>query len=173
MRKLQYLVATSLDGYIAHEDESWGGFAMEGEHAAEFLQALGAFDTVLMGRRTYEVALRMGVTDPYPEMRSYVFSRTMRESPNPRVQVVAEDAAGLVRRLKREPGRDIWLCGGGDLAASLLAEGLIDEITLKVNPFVMGKGIPLFRGGAPQTALRLTSSKAYGNGVVLLRYAVA
>lgn len=105
MRKVQYLVAASIDGKIAREDGSFECFAMVGdEHVPDYLAALDSFDAVLMGRHTYEVGLKVGVTDPYPRLSIYVFSRSMERSPDPRVQLVSEDPADFVRRLKQEPG---------------------------------------------------------------------
>ncbi|MGQ4646977.1 dihydrofolate reductase family protein [Lyngbya aestuarii] len=172
MRKLKYYVACSIDGFIAHEDGTWDGFLFEGEHVSDYLESLNLFDVVFMGRKTYEMGLKEGKTDPYPTMKSYVFSRTMKESPDQRVQVISENVAALVTSLKEEMGQDIYLCGGGNLATRLLGEKLIDEIILKVNPFLMGSGIPLFARVAKQTELELTDNKIYENGVVVLRYQV-
>lgn len=172
MRKLKYYVACSVDGFIAHEDGSFDGFLPEGESVKDYLESLKEFDVVLMGRKTYEVGLKEGKTDPYPMMKSYVFSRTIRESPNQRVEIVSDNGGGLVRSLKNETGKDIYLCGGADLAKTLFDENLIDEIILKVNPFLMGSGIPLFARVIKQTTLELTRSKVYENGVVFLHYSV-
>jgi dihydrofolate reductase len=128
------------------------------------------FDAVLMGRRTYEVGLKVGVTSPYPHLKQYLFSRTMKASPDGQVELISGDAVAGVRELKQQPGRDIWLCGGGELAATLSAE--IDELILKVNPVLLGRGIPLFSGVVKQTDLGLIDSKVYNNGFVLLRYRV-
>jgi dihydrofolate reductase len=171
MRRLRYHVATTVDGYIGHEDGSVDGFVMEGDHATEFLETLqNDYDVVLMGRKTYEFGLRLGVTNPYPWLEQYVFSRTMEKSPDPNVYLVSQDVLGFVRDLKENAGKDIYLCGGADLAATLFAEGLIDEIVLKVNPVLFGSGIPLFSRVVEQTALELTGAKSYDNGVMLLRY---
>ena len=172
MRALKYYVACTADRFIAHADGSFDGFLQEGEHVADFLESYKWFDTVLMGRKTYEVGLREGKTNPYPMLRSYVFSRSMKASPDPNVTLVSENAAGVVRSLRAEAGNDIWLCGGADLAATLCREGLIDELVLKVNPVLFGSGIPLFAGEIQQSALELLDSKVYGNGVVLLRYRI-
>jgi dihydrofolate reductase len=172
MRKLQYFVACSIDGYIAHEDGSLDGFPAEGEHVPEFLASLSQFDTVLMGRKTYDVALKAGVTSPYPAMRQYLFSRSMRQSPDPQVELISENAVEVVRCLKAEEGKLIWLCGGADLAATLFAEKLIDEIVVKMNPFLLGSGIPLFARAVAQTDLDLLVSRVFGSGVVWLRYRV-
>jgi dihydrofolate reductase len=128
------------------------------------------FDAVLMGRRTYEVGSSVGVTSPYPHLKQYLFSRTMKASPAPDVELVSGDAVARVRRLKGEGGKGLWLCGGGELAAALFPE--IDELILKVNPLVLGAGIPLFAEAVKQTALELTGNKIYGNGFMLLHYRV-
>ena len=170
MRTLKYYVACSLDGFIAHEDGTWDGFLPDGEHVSDYLESIKEFDVVLMGRKSYEIGLKDGKTDPYPTLKSYLFSHTMKESPNKQVQLVSENAGSLIRQLKHETGKDIYLCGGADLATTLFSENLIDEIILKINPFLMGAGIPLFTSVIPQTALELLDSKIYENGVVLLRY---
>jgi dihydrofolate reductase len=172
MRKLKYYVACSVNGFISREDGSYDFFPMEGEHVADYIESLKAFDVVLMGRRTYEQGLKVGVTDPYPSMKSYVFSRTMKESPNERVALVSGDAGAAVRELKNGAGKDIYLCGGAALATTLFAEGLVDEVILKLNPLLIGPGIPLFSGPVRKTDLELTDTKIYGNGVLLLHYRV-
>jgi dihydrofolate reductase len=172
MRMLKYHVASTLDGFIAHPDGSFGGFPTEGDHVTDFLASYASYDVVLMGRKTYEVGLKVGVTDPYPTMKQYVFSRTMGRSPDPRVEIVSEVAGDVVRRLKGEPGKDIWLCGGAELARTLLDERLVDEIIVKLNPLLLGSGIPLVAAGIRQTALELRHAKFYRNGVVLLTYRV-
>src|SRR5687767_5385690 len=125
-----------------------------------------------MGRNTYEVGLRLGVTNPYPHLKSYVFSRTMKESPDERVEFVAENVMELVRKLKAEPGQDIYLCGGGALATELFKEDLIDEVILKLNPLLLGSGIPLISDIGRHVDLELIDSKVYDSGVVLLSYRV-
>ncbi|GHG68517.1 dihydrofolate reductase family protein [Comamonas sp. JC664] len=177
MRKLKYHVATSVDGFIAHEDDTYGAFMQkrlieDSEHVMDFVASLATYTTALMGRRTYEVGLKEGVTDPYAKMDTYVFSRTMKASPNPRVKLVSDDATGEVRRLKAQEGGDIYLSGGGAFAGLLFAEGLIDELLLKVNPLILGAGIPLVSSLRTVVDLELKSTKVYSNGVLLLRYAV-
>src|SRR5262245_23897865 len=120
MRRLKYYVASSLNGFIAREDGAVDYFVQHGEHIADFLDLLGDFDAALMGRKTYEVGLRVGVTDPYPVLRRYyVFTRSGMQSPHEKVEIVGHDAGAFVRRLKTEPGKDLWLCGGSELATSL------------------------------------------------------
>ncbi|MDI1432040.1 dihydrofolate reductase family protein [Polyangium sorediatum] len=172
MRKLVYHVAITADGCIAREDHSFDFFVMEGDHAADYLTSLAGYGAVVMGRRTYDVGLKVGVTDPYPTLETYVFSRTLKESPNPRVKIIAEDAVGAIRKLKAQEGKPMYLAGGGDFAAMLLAEGLVDEVLFKLNPVLLGGGIPVVSRLAAPVNLDLVSTKVYRNGVVLLQYEV-
>jgi dihydrofolate reductase len=172
MRKLKYHVATTVDGFLAREDDSYDFFPMTGDHVTEYLASFATYDTVLMGRRTYEPALKVGVTDPYPALETYVFSRSMKESPNPRVKLVSDDAVGVVRRLKEQPGKDLYLCGGGDFASTLFEAGLIDEVLIKFSPVLLGSGIPIVARLREVVKLDLRSTKVYSNGVLLLQYAV-
>lgn len=172
MRKLKYHCATSLDGYVADKDGRFDGFMMEGPHVADFVESLPTYGVALMGRKTYELGLRAGVTNPYPFLKSYVFSRTLAESPDPEVTLVRDRAAEVVRELKTQGGKDIWLVGAGELAATLFAADLIDELTLKVNPILLGDGIPLVARLPRIETLELLGSKRYDNGVVLLSYGV-
>ncbi len=176
MQKLTYNVAVSLDGFIARKDGSYDGFLAEGEHVAEYLRAIREdYGTVLMGRATYDVGLAVGVVDPYPWLETFVFtSRAAELAPGaPRVSFVDGDANAFVRALKAKEGKGIYLCGGGKLAASLLGAGLVDELVLKVNPVLFGRGIPVIDGAAWPSPLALTGSVAYPSGVVVSRYAVA
>jgi len=185
-RKLVYYVAVTVDGFIAHRDGSFEGFLFQGEHITalirEFPETFPAhlhplfgvpdevrrFDTVLMGRHTYEVGLREGFTNPYRPLRQLVFSRTMETSPDPAVALHREDPADLVRQLKTAEGKDIWLCGGSQLASALIGE--IDELILKINPVLFGAGISLFDGSIGPLDLTLADRKEYPNGVVIARY---
>ncbi|MGB6299822.1 MAG: dihydrofolate reductase family protein [Rivularia sp. (in: cyanobacteria)] len=172
MRKLKYYVACSVDGFIARKDGSFNDFVFEGEVVNDYIESFKLFDIVLMGRKTYEIGLKEGKTNPYPIMNSYVFSHSMKQSPDENVKLVSEDGIELVRSLKNEAGKDIYLCGGANLATTLFAEKLIDSIILKINPFVMGSGIPLFGEVIQPTALELTDSKVYESGVLLVNYQV-
>ena len=173
MRQLKYHMASTLDGFIAHRDHTIDGFIGEGEHVTDYLQSLkDDYEVVLMGRRTYEFGLQFGVTNPYPWMKQYIISRTMKGNPDPHVELIAGDVVDFVKELKAETGKSIYLCGGANLAATLFAADVVDEIILKLNPVLFGSGIPLFSGTIKQTELELTDSKIYGSGVVLLHYRV-
>lgn len=171
MRKLKYALANSLDGFIARKDGAVDWLFMGGEHMRDFAEHAKSFDTVLMGRKTYEFGLSHGMT-AQPNMKNYVFSRTMKESPDPRVTIIAENAGEFVRNLKKEQGKDIWLNSGSGLARTFFAEDLIDEVILNIHPVLLGSGIPLFPELSRQVDLELTDSKVYNNGLVLLFYSV-
>lgn len=172
MRKLVYDIATTLDNFISHHDGNVDGFVPEGEHVVEYLERLKGYDTVVMGRNTYEWGYRMGLAPgaaPYPNMKHYVFSRTLRFENSP-VTIVDRDELAVIERLKREEGTDIYLCGGGNFAGTLLDHGLIDQLVIKQNPLVYGSGVRLFGDSTRQVDLKLVSCKPYDTGVVLLRY---
>ena len=121
-----------------------------------------------MGRKTYEVGLKEGISNPYPQMKQYVVSQTLRETPDSDIELVWSNPVALVKELKQQSGKDIWLCGGSSLAIVLFPE--INEMVLKVHPILLGCGIPLFAGAVPQVSLSLTNSKIYHNGFMLLHY---
>ncbi|MCP3104377.1 dihydrofolate reductase family protein [Myxococcus sp. K15C18031901] len=171
-RKLTYHVATTLDGFIAREDDSFDCFSNVGDHVTDYLTMLRAYGAVVMGRRTYEIGLKFNVTDPYPFLDTYVVSRSLKEAPNPRVNLISGDVVGAVRALKAQEGKDIYLAGGGDLATQLLTAGLVDEVLIKLNPLVLGTGIPLVTRLPSHVPLELLSTKVYRTGVLLLQYAV-
>ncbi|MFG3257085.1 dihydrofolate reductase family protein [Streptomyces sp. NPDC048172] len=186
MRRLTYFVGASVDGFIADTDGSLDAFfpLPDGlvEHVvAHYPQTLpthlheqlgvsdpqGPFDTVVMGRGTYEPGLKEGVASPYSHLRQYVFSTGMT-SPDPAVTVVSTDPAEAVRELKREPGEGIWLAGGGGLAAALAPE--IDELIVKFYPFVLGAGIGIFNGPIAPLHLTLTGTEVLAGGAVVHTY---
>ncbi|MFE9781690.1 dihydrofolate reductase family protein [Streptomyces sp. NPDC005775] len=193
MRKLVYYIASTLDGFIAGPDGADpsgpdGFWPIPGDYIAhmiaEFPETLPGparaalsitaegthFDTVVEGRRSYEIGLKAGVSDAYPHLRHIVFSRTLGESPDPAVEIVATDPAARVRELKQEEGKDIWLVGGGELAASLYPE--IDTLIVKLSPLTIGAGIPLFSHQAPfqPNAWTLADHKVLDSGVAFLTY---
>ncbi|TXS44706.1 dihydrofolate reductase family protein [Streptomyces sp. OR43] len=193
MRKLVYYIASTLDGFIAGPDGADptgpdGFWPIPEDYVAhmiaEFPETLPGparaalsitaegthFDTIVEGRRSYEIGLKAGVTDAYPHLRHLVFSRTLGESPDPAVEIVATDPAARVRQLKHEDGKDIWLVGGGELAASLYAE--IDTLIVKLSPMTIGAGIPLFSHKATfdPSAWTLTDHRILDSGAAFLTY---
>ncbi|GAB3855061.1 hypothetical protein GCM10027610_087610 [Dactylosporangium cerinum] len=123
----------------------------------------------MMGRGTYEPAMAVGITSPYRHMEQFVFSRTLADL-DPGVTFVGGDTdpAAFVHDLKRRDGLDIWLCGGGQLAAQLVDE--IDELVLKVNPMVIGAGVPLFAGPFRPTPFRRADTRTFDTGVSIVTY---
>lgn len=132
---------------------------------------LGRFDTVLMGRGTWEILAEEG-PGPTAGMRTFVFSTTLEEIEDERIILVRKDAADAVRRLREEEGKAIWLMGGGVLFGSLLEADLVDEIEVAVVPVLLGAGIPLLPERDGTAALELLDSRVYPSGIVSLRYAL-
>ena len=188
MRNLIYYVAVSIDGYIADPDGGFDAFLAEGDHSSvvfgEFADALPAhaqavlgieppktrFDTVIMGWNTLTPALDIGITSPYPHLRQIVASRHSRDV-DPAI-VLTDDPLAAIRNLKQQDGLDIWLCGGGELAGTLVSE--IDRLVLKRNPVVFGSGIPMFgHARYKPRAFELIRSRSFESGVVIEEYASA
>lgn len=192
LRTLTYFVATSVDGFIGAPD---GDADFLYSHLdQEFVEHLKAeypetistpgrvqlgiedaeprhFDTVLMGRGTYEPGLKQGLTSPYGHMREqYVVSRSLTEAPDPAVRLIEGDLVAKVRELKAGEGLGIWLCGGADLAGRLVDE--IDAFVVKTYPVFVGTGMPMSRAGFGARPLELTGCKALGGGQVITSYAV-
>lgn len=170
MRKVTFGGACSLDNFIARKDDSydWILWCKEaGEYMRDYWKTI---DTMVMGRRTYEVAARSGPPPVHSGVKTYVFSRTLKQRSNKRLTFVSEDAVDFVRRLKEEDGKDICVMGGGVLAKSLFEAGLIDEIGLNIHPILLGSGIPLFYEMPRQIDLELKECRQFSNGCVLVTY---
>ena len=170
MRRVLYRVAASLDGFIAgpNGEIDW----IVPDPTVDFASFYASVDTVLLGRRTYELTLQPGAP-PWPAgWRIYVCSRTLDAAQHPRVVVIKENIATAVRALRAEPGRDIWLFGGGSLFASLLAAHVVDQIEVAIMPVLLGGGTPLVSADAPRSQLTLTRSNTSPSGIVNLRYDV-
>ena len=176
MRRLVYDVATSLDGFICGPGEDISRFPPEGEHVTAYLERLKGYDSVIMGRRTYEFGYRYGMAPgdkAYPHMSHHVFSRTLQLPESSDVEVVREAWLERIDDLKSRAGGPIYLCGGGELAGYLLKHGRIDRLIVKLNPILLGEGVPLFGGASPTQPMRFVSSEPYASGVVLLTYDLA
>ena len=174
MRKITFGGANSLDNYFARKDHSVDWLMWTNEVAEVTGEFWKTIDTILMGRKTYEVALKQskGKSNPYHGIKSYVFSRTLKRSEDESVEIVSTDAAEFVRKLKQEEGKDICVMGGGDFAKTLFEADLIDEIGFNIHPVLLGQGIPLFHEMTRQINLELINCKTFKNGCVLVTYKV-
>lgn len=173
MRKVTFGGANSLDNFIARKDGAVDWLMWGDEAAAVTKDFWKSIDTILMGRKTYEVSLALaGATNPYPHIRTYVFSRTLKESAVGGYEIVSSDAVEFVRKLKHESGKDICVMGGGELARTLFEADLIDEIGFNIHPVLLGSGVPLFHEMSRQIDLELLECKAFKNGCVLVSYRV-
>lgn len=174
MRKVTFGGANSLDNYIARPDDA-ADWLMWSEQAASVMKDYWeTIDTILMGRKTYEVSLKhsKGGSNPYPGIKTYVFSRTLKQDEHEGVEIISENAEDFVRSLKNQKGKDILLMGGGDFAKSLFEASLIDEIGFNIHPVLLGRGIPLFYEMNRQIDLELIECKPFKNGCVLVTYRV-
>ena len=177
-RRIIVYIATSADGYIARKDGSvdWLNYKRT---AGDY--GMGAFyraiDTILWGRKTCGVALEFEKEGRSKSafdtnVRNYVFSRKLRRDPPPGVEFVHEPIATFAKRLRSEPGKDIWIMGGAGLIASFLDAGEIDEFIIHVVPSFIGEGIPLVQPKPRNVRLLLKSVKRFKDGVLRLRYEV-
>lgn len=188
MRTITYGGAVSLDGFIAGPDGAldWLQFSADVQQiTSDYWKDV---DTILMGRKTYDVAVAMrpaptrqrqtrgadggGTRTGTRKMRTYVFSRTLGRLDDPEAELVTEEASAFVRGLKQQPGKGICLMGGGELAQTLLAAGLVDEVGLNIHPLLLGAGIPVFRDPGHRIPLALTECRPLAGGCILARYKV-
>lgn len=169
MRPVKYFVAMSLDGYLAGPGGEVNWLFIDQDYGmSEFFASI---DTLLIGRKTYEFMLRQN-SRSFSGGKNFVFSRTLKQSDYPEVTIVSQEAEKVVADLREQQGKDIWLMGGGELFAALLAAGLVDEISVAVHPLLLGRGIPFLPPTDQAKQLKLLGSTCYDTGLVSLRYAV-
>ncbi|MEU6878081.1 dihydrofolate reductase family protein [Streptomyces sp. NPDC046712] len=191
MRKLTYFIACTIDGFIG--DPKGDASSTYAYVAGEFLEYLKAeypetvaahvwpvlgiepgtenrrFDTVIQGLNSYRIGLDVGIASPYAHLREFVATRSLTESPDANVELIADDLVGRVRELKAEDGPlDIWLCGGSTIAGELIDE--IDELIIKTYPQVYGSGMPMFGAGFEPRDFELGAVRTFDNGVLVRTY---
>jgi dihydrofolate reductase len=170
MRKVIYGGAMSLDGFIAGPNGEYDWIVMDPD--IDFTALMGRFDTFLIGRKTFEAMRRMGeAAPPAPGIQNIVFSRTLEPADCPPGTILSDNAEQVVADLRKKPGKDIAVFGGGELFRSLLAAGLVDQVHFNVIPVLLGGGIPLLPSPAPRARLTLTRHRIYERtGTVGLEY---
>lgn len=170
MRRLRYHVAPTLDGFIAGPKGEYDWIVHD--PAIDFAALYREFDTAIMGRKTYEVVTAQGGNGAMPGLDVIVFSRTLAPATLPGVRIVNRDPVEEVAALKRQPGGDIWLFGGGELFRTLLDAGLVDTVELVVMPVLLGQGIPLLAPGSMVKLVLAHQKTLPKSGIVFLSYAV-
>jgi dihydrofolate reductase len=175
MRNIVYYVASSIDGYIARSDHSIEGFVSDSSAVINYFEDLKNFDTVIMGRRTYEFGYQFGLRPgqpAYPHMKHFIFSKSLKfDSSHDNVHVCPPDL-GIIRKLKEGDGTDIYLCGGGDFAGWLLDNEQIDVLKIKLNPLILGEGIRLFGKSKKDFETELVESTVFDKGLQIITYKI-
>ncbi|MGH9774085.1 MAG: dihydrofolate reductase family protein [Candidatus Acidiferrales bacterium] len=169
MRKVVLGLGISLDGYIARPDGAVDFLFMPKDYS------MGPFfatiDTAIMGRKTLDAVLKMGSAQSFGSgMAAYVMSRTLPPGERDGMTFTRESPAALISRIRKRPGKHIWLMGGGELAREFLKADLVDELYLGVVPVLIGEGLPLFPSGFPQREFSLVENKTFSRGMIALKY---
>lgn len=180
MRKVTLGLANSLDNYIARKDGGFDWIHWSNEVAEISAKFMKTVDVLLIGRKTYDGMLAYGQTS-YPGAKNYVFTRTKKKSAalkkklakaDKNVEIISEDAAKFVKKLKSKKGKGIVIFGGGELAKSLFEADLIDEVVLNIHPVLLGSGIPLFHEMKRQINLELLDCRILKGGYLAVSYRV-
>ena len=170
MRQIRYVVAMSLDGYIAgpNGEADW----IENDPEVDFAALWAQFDTLVMGRRTYEAATKRLGEKAFSGMKTIVFSTTLQQQEHTGATIVSELNADWVRRLRADAGKDIWIMGGSEMFRSFLQSGNVDTVEVTVIPVLLGAGVPFLPPPYTPSKLTLLSHRIYRSGRVSLVYGV-
>ena len=179
MRKVTFGGANSLDNYIARNDGGFDWIMWSDETANVMKDYWSKIDTIVMGRKTFDIANKQQPKskskkkkNPYGEIETIVFSRTLAAGERDGVLFTADDPVEYVLALKQKEGKEICVMGGGDLAVNLFEAGVIDEIGFCIHPLLLGSGVPLFHKMSRQIDLELLECRPFKNGCVYVMYRV-
>jgi dihydrofolate reductase len=162
----------SLDGYVAGPNGEADWIVMDPDF--DFPKFMARFDAVLMGRKTFEMAQKQhGGDGSMPGMKAFVVSRSLKQEDYPGITIIGKDLSEAVNAIRKQPGKEIWLFGGGELFRGMLDQGLVDSVEVAVVPVLLGGGIPLLPAPAKRTRLKLVKQTAYKTGTVGLEYEVS
>lgn len=171
MRRVRYSVAATLDGFIADPEGGYDWIVMD--EAIDFAAIFAEFDTLVMGRKTWDVSAPTGFASMFGGKEVVVFSRTLEMPPRPGVTIVNTSPVETVRALKEKPGRDIWLFGGGSMFRILVDADLVDTVEVAVMPVLLSQGVPLIAPGARITGMKLDRCETLPkSGIVMLSYTI-
>lgn len=173
MRDIVYYVAASLDGFISGPDGDISGFSAEGNGVDQYLNDLKNYDTVIMGRNTYESGYKFGLKPgdlAYPHMEHYIFSDNLKFEKKAKALHLKKIDINHIYELRNQKGSDIYLCGGGQFAGWLLEHEQITHLKLKLNPFVSGSGVKLFGSSTKFYKTELIDSNLYDDGLQIMTY---
>ena len=173
MQKIIYYVASSIDGFIAGPNDDISKFIPGGKGVGKYLSDLQNFETVIMGRRTYEFGYQFGLIPgqpAYPHMTHHIFSETLKIDQLAENVRIEKKSIERIKKIKEESKTDIYLCGGGQFAGWLLDNELIDELKLKLNPIILGEGIPLFGNSKSSLVGYLVEKESFDDGLEILTY---
>lgn len=173
MKKIIYYVASSLDGYIAGENDDISKFISQGEGVEKYQSDLANFGTVIMGRKTYEFGFQYGLEPgqpAYPNMEHHIFSNSLKIDNLSESVKIEKLSVDKVNEIRKNAKTDIYLCGGGKFAGWLLKNGLIDQLKLKLNPVVLGSGTKLFGSSTVGESWELTDKESFSDGLQILTY---
>lgn len=169
MRRVQYSVATSLDGFIADPNGAFDWILTD--PAIDFDDMFEPYDAFVMGRKTWEVTTPDDYEKMFAGKEVVVFSRTLKQSPYPNVSIVGDRSpADVVRELKERPGKDIWLFGGGEIFRQVVDAGLVDVVEVGLMPVLLSEGIPMLPPGRQIRGMKLTSCRTMPSGILMLTY---
>ncbi|MEM5567015.1 dihydrofolate reductase family protein [Psychroserpens sp. AS72] len=173
MQKIIYYVASSLDGFIAGINDDISQFILQGKGVEKYQADLLKFETVIMGRRTYEFGFKYGLQSgqpAYPHMENYIFSDSLEIEDLAKSVHIEKKSINRMTEIKRNSKTDIYLCGGGEFAGWLLDNNLIDQLKLKLNPIILGEGIRLFGNSTTTKKWNLIEKESFEDGLQILTY---